>query len=60
MYRVGVHVEWERKNQMTKKSRDKDTKKMDFETQDFSYTMEDSWKSSLWQWTANNEGKKNP
>jgi hypothetical protein len=25
-----------------KKSRDKDTKKMDFETQAFSYTMEDS------------------
>ncbi len=43
-----------------KKSRDKDTKKMDFETQAFSYTMEDSWKSSLWQWTANNEGEKIP
>lgn len=58
MDRVGVHVEWERKNQMTKKPVIKIQR--DFETQDFSYTMEDSWKSSLGQWTANNEGKKIP
>jgi hypothetical protein len=30
------------KTKWQKKSRDNDTKKMDFETQDFSYTMEDS------------------
>ncbi len=48
------------KTKWQKKSRDNDTKKMDFETQDFSYTMEDSWKSFLWQWTANNEEKNIP
>ncbi len=52
---------WMRKKKADdKKSHDKDTKKMNFETQEFSYTMEDSWKSSLWQWTANNEGEKIP